>query len=108
MTWVLRVKLERGAIYIYEVPLLSEGTLESASSVSEWNPNPRKTASHHARGLAYADGYLLFGGKKIPALTRFLPSLPLCFGLGLCEGRIAMFGNEFMYGIGGIHSLNPY
>lgn len=47
-----------GAIYIYEVPLLSEGTLESASSVSEWNPNPRKTASHHARGLAYADGYL--------------------------------------------------
>ena len=73
--------LERGAIYIYEVPLLSEGTLESASSVSEWKPNPRKTASHHARGLAYADGYLLFGGKKIPALTRFLP---LCFGLGLC------------------------
>ena len=32
---------------------------------------------------------------------------PLLFGLGLCEGRIEIFGNEFMYGIGGIHSLNP-
>ena len=71
----LRVKLERGAIYIYEVPLLSEGTLESASSVSEWNPNPRKTASHHARGLAYADGYLLLWRKRYPALTGFLPLL---------------------------------
>lgn len=71
----LRVKLERGAIYIYEVPLLSEGTLESAGSVSEWKPNPRKTASHHARGLAYADGYLLFGWIEYPALTRFFPLL---------------------------------
>lgn len=88
VTWVLRVKLERGAIHIYEVPLLSEGTLESASSVSEWKPNPRKTASHHARGLAYADGYLLFGGY-ISSPHPFFTPLFGCWGF--CEGRIAMF-----------------
>ena len=93
---------DSGAIYIYEVPLLSEGTLESASSVSEWNPNPRKTASHHARGLAYADGYLLFGGEKKSSPHPFFTPFVLVWGFA------AIFGNEFMYGIGGIHSLNPY
>ena len=48
-----------GDVYIYEVPLLSEGAVQSASSVKLWSPLASTAAAvHHVEGMAYADGHL--------------------------------------------------
>ena len=52
-----------GDVYIYEVPLLSEGAVQSASSVKLWSPSASAgstAAVHHVEGMAYADAHLLW------------------------------------------------
>lgn len=67
-----------GDIYIYEVPLLSEG-LTSARSVKVWSPDsaPRHQ-DHHVTGLEYADGYLFvcydMGSSAYLLIFEILPS----------------------------------
>lgn len=70
-----------GDVYIYEVPLLSEGAVQSASSVKLWSPLASTAAAvHHVEGMAYADGHL-FLCYTVEDSTRLLIFQVLASGL---------------------------